>query len=252
MRSERLHQAIAHRMQVVFDGVAIVMVENESFGANSWSLHLLSSAACDEKEYVAWPVETRQRQPAISKFEKLLWLFGPGFAPCSARQKRGQKFFPVLHVGQRNRVRALGRGNRQHAQHPRGLRHRNAQPAVRPTAAKGQIKAQPKLSRSLGSKAECFQVFVREKGIVAKTDGGVVQRERIGRLNFHSADPAGFHESQLALQLVLGYGGTEPPPAHQDAAIVGRILKGLSEMSYGVWCALSLRSELRTQDRKSK
>src|SRR5207249_10596577 len=51
MRSECLHQAIAHCMQVIFSGPAVVVIHHESFSANRRPFDLLSCVAGDEKQH---------------------------------------------------------------------------------------------------------------------------------------------------------------------------------------------------------
>ena len=53
----------------------------------------------------------------------------------------------------------------------------------------------------------------------------VVERDRVDRLHFESADSAFLHELHFTFQLRFGYGRAKPPPAHHDAAIIGRIRK---------------------------
>ena len=54
---------------------------------------------------------------------------------------------------------------------------------------------------------------------------GVVQSERIDGLHFETSDAAFLHRAHLAFELRLGDGGAEPPPAHHDFAVFGRLLE---------------------------
>ena len=76
---------------------------------------------------------------------------------------------------------------------------------------------------------------------------GIVEFQRIGRLNFDAADSGIPHELEFSLQLLFRHGGAEPPPTHHDPAIVRRVLKRLPEITYGTSSTSGLRRNLRTQ-----
>ena len=81
-------------------------------------------------------------------------------------------------------------------------------------------------SRALSDgEAEHVEKLVREIPNVVETGCGVVQRHGVNRLHFDAAHSAGLHGAHLALDLRLGDARSEPPPAHHDAGIVGRVFE---------------------------
>ncbi len=80
----------------------------------------------------------------------------------------------------------------------------------------------------LGSEAHGIQEFFREIGLVVEAGFRVVKFQRIDGLNFHAAYSCGLHDVQLACEFPMSDCGAEPPPAHHDAAVVGRFYEASS------------------------
>ena len=57
MRPKRLHQAVADIFQISFNGGAIIVVENESFGADGGALYHHAAAAGNEKRRLVRSLE---------------------------------------------------------------------------------------------------------------------------------------------------------------------------------------------------
>jgi hypothetical protein len=49
-------------------------------------------------------------------------------------------------------------------------------------------------------------------------------------LNLYAADAGLFHHRKLAVHLLLTDGRAEPPPAHEDPRIVGRVEKAVVQL----------------------
>src|SRR5206468_842030 len=108
MRSECLHQAIAHCMQVIFSGPAVVVIHHESFSANRRPFDLLSCVAGDEKQHGLRSFGARQPQSAVSNVRESLCIFGCDSIPRVANQKRSYQFLPSFHSRKCNRAFAVG------------------------------------------------------------------------------------------------------------------------------------------------
>ena len=95
-------------MQVIFCGLAIVVIHHESFGPNRRPFDLLSRVAGDEKQHCLRSFGARQPQSAVSNVRKLLRAFRFDSILRIANQKSIQKFLPGLHGRKCNRAFAVG------------------------------------------------------------------------------------------------------------------------------------------------
>ena len=101
VRSECLHQPVAHVLQMILDGGAVVMVEHVTLRANGRALHHLPRAAGYEKQH-----DPRLAR-ATARAERLPVAFGNGDLPdagggellgVASGHKHGQQFLAVLQV----------------------------------------------------------------------------------------------------------------------------------------------------------
>jgi hypothetical protein len=139
--------------------------------------------------------------------------------------KDGQQFLAVLQVWHAHR-RSPGRDwNAVAPQHSGRLRDGDVRPAERPSAPQRQVQPQTEFPRLFRCEAEHVEKLVRKIPDVVESGFGVVQRHRVDRLHLGAAHSAGLHGAQLALDLSLGDARSEPPPAHHDAGIVGRVFE---------------------------
>ncbi len=102
--------------------------------------------------------------------------------------------------------------------------NRNVGSAIRPTASKRQVDAHPEFA------AFFIRELERVDELVGKERHIAVEFERVDGLDFDSTHTARFHEPEFALDIGLRDGRSEPPPAHHDAAVVGRGLEGLVQV----------------------
>ena len=151
----------------------------------------------------------------------------------SARQKRGDELLSFRDRRQRHRRGIRGHGHAIHPQPPGRLGDGDVRAAEWPAASQRQVEAQPELVRLLRGEAQVVEELVGQIRKVAETALGIVESQRISRLHLESADAAFFHGAHLALQFRLGHRGTEPPPAHHHAGIVGRPLEGAPQIRHG-------------------
>ena len=86
-----------------------------------------------------------------------------------------------------------GDGDSLHPQRGRRLRDRDVRTAIRPATPQRQVHAQSKFARPRAGEFERVEKLGREVGQVAETVFRIVQRQRIYRLHFKTADPALFH-----------------------------------------------------------
>jgi hypothetical protein len=96
-------------------------------------------------------------------------------------------------------------------------------PAASVTGMCGPPQGQP--SRLPRREGQCLQMFRGQKGRIPKARRGVVEGQRIEVCDFHAADSGRLHLFQFTRQFGPGCGGSKPPPAHHDAARIGRIGK---------------------------
>ena len=89
----------------------------------------------------------------------------------------------------------------------------------------------PSIVASEAGKAQSVDVLVRKIGQVAEPGLRIVQSQRIQGGDLHSSNSRALHLLKLSLDLRFGDCGTEPPPAHHDAAVVGRMRERLFELS---------------------
>ena len=106
-----------------------------------------------------------------------------------------------------------------------GLGDGNVRAAPGPAASHGEIDAQAQPSRLPRREGQCLQMFRGQKGRIPKARRGVVEGQRIEVCDFHAADSGRLHLFQFTRQFGPGCGGSKPPPAHHDAARIGRIGK---------------------------
>jgi hypothetical protein len=104
--------------------------------------------------------------------------------------------------------------------------------SVGPAAAERDVDSKTELARFLRREPQRVYEAVGKIRKITQTVFGIIQRDRVNGLYLDAADPAVLHGAQLALQFGLGNSGSEPPPSHQDARVVRRILKSALERLY--------------------
>jgi len=109
-------------------------------------------------------------------------------------------------------------------------------PAVRPSAAQGEVHAESQFPRLLGSESKRLNELVRQEREIPDASLGVIQRDRVHRLHLEAADAPCSHQSHLSFQFRLGHCRAEPPPAHHDPGVVRRLLERALKLFYvGGW-----------------
>src|SRR5215831_973790 len=109
---------------------------------------------------------------------------------------------------------------------------RNLRSTVRPAAPQGKVHTKPELIRLFCDEPQVIDKLVREKRQILDSGSGVVERKRIYRLYLKAADTRSLHLEHLAFEFRFGHSGAKPPPAHHDAARVGRGLEEVRELGH--------------------
>ena len=221
-RLEGRQQAVADRRQIVVDGRAIVVVEDEPFGAQRRALHHHAGAAADEEQHLA-RVRRHARQAGQPAGD-----VGDLPQPCRRRrglrrgQERRQQLFAGADVGHRDLLCARWHGRAHDSQLSGGVADADLRPAVRPAAAERQVGAEAELPRLRGGEAHVVEKGVRKKRVRLEAQAGIVEDDGIDRLDLEAADAAVLHEAHLALEAGLRHRRAEPPPPHHDPRVVRR------------------------------
>src|SRR5207249_7324179 len=85
------------------------------------------------------------------------------------------------------------------------------------------VHAQTESARFAGRKAQIIDKFIGEIGKVTEASRRIVEFDRVDGLNFNSSDSPFLHLAEFPGEFQFRHRRSEPPPAHQDSAIVGRI-----------------------------
>jgi len=80
-----------------------------------------------------------------------------------------------------------------------------------------------------GGEMQSFDVWIGEIRQISEPGLRIVERKRVQRGDFHSADTRRLHLFEFALDLGFGDRRTKPPPAHHDAGTIGRMRKRLAQ-----------------------
>ncbi len=232
--AHRLQHRFADEFQMVIDGRAVVVIEHKALGADGRAFHRLARAARDEEQHHA-PLARlgRHAHGAVVDLREAANALGGKLPAVSARQKRGDELLSLRNRRQRHRRGIRRHGHVVHPQPPGRQGDGRVRAAEWPAASQRQVEAQPQLVRLLRGEAQVVEKLIGQIRKIAETALRIVERQRISRLHLESADAAFFHGAQLALQFRLGHRGTEPPPAHHHAGIVGRLLEGAPQIRHG-------------------
>src|SRR5437763_2638293 len=173
---------------------------------------------------VVWEVK-----PAILYLEDL-----PGFR-CqkvfrfAGRQERGDQLLAGADAGEGHRMCCKGDRRYYNSYCTCRLRYRRIRSAERPTASECHVHAQTESARFVRREAQILDKFIGEIGEIVKAALGIVEVKRVDGLNFDSSDSAFLHLAKFARKFRLRHRRPEPPPAHQDPAVVRRIREVLTQ-----------------------
>jgi hypothetical protein len=104
--------------------------------------------------------------------------------------------------------------------------------AVGPAAAEGDVDAEAEFAGFGLGVVDVVEHVGADEGLVDEAFGGVVEDLGVDEGELGAADSVGLHLLELAKDLGLFYGGTEPPPADHGPGVSGGILEALFEG----WC----------------
>ena len=129
-----------------------------------------------------------------------------------------------------------------------GAIDRHSRPAVRPPAPERQVQSESQLARPGAGESQGVQECARQKRQVASARCGIVERQRIHRLDFEPTDARLPHRAHFALELGGGHRGSKPPPPpHQDSALGRRVREQPAEIVQTPARGLCGRGERRNQ-----
>src|SRR5207249_12119628 len=83
--------------------------------------------------------------------------------------------------------------------------------------------------RFIRRKAQILDKFIGEIGKVLEAARGIVEFKQVDRLDFNSPDSAFLHPAKFPRKFRPCHRRPEPPPAHQDPAVVRRIREVLTQ-----------------------
>ncbi len=230
--SEALHQPVADDLQIMLEAAAIIVIEHQAVRADRRPLDHHAGPARNEGQNLVRPGETRRKvNHAVPDVGDLADAPRGQRFTLGAGQEGADPLLTRADVGSRDAPDAFPDLHSLDAQPSRRLPDRNLGPPVGPPAAERQVHPQPQLPSLDGSEPEGLDELVREEGKVLDARGRVVESDRVDGLDLETADPALLHEAHLALQLRLRHRRPEPPPAHHDAAVVGRVLERPAQLA---------------------
>ena len=213
-----------------FDRGSVVMVQHIALGAQCRALDVLARRTRKVEEQGARAVAGRQR----NRSRTLELELAKAVCICFATGPASDESRHELFVFARHRTRNLRHRRRDLAvlgPQPAGGKVRcDVGPAVRPSTAKRHVHPEPELSRRPRGKSNVVEKFRREIREVADAARRIVGRHGVDRRNFESADATILHAAHFRRNLLAGDRRPEPPPAHHDAAVCGRIAKRLFEL----------------------
>src|SRR5947208_11446544 len=122
-----------------------------------------------------------------------------------------------------------GDSRRYNSQCTSRLCYRDVRPPKRPAAPKCHVHAQTESAGFVRRKVQIIDKFIGQIGEVVEAPHRIVEFEWVDGLNFDSSDSAFLHLAKFARKFRLRHRRPEPPPAHQDPAVVRRIREVLTQ-----------------------
>ena len=120
-----------------------------------------------------------------------------------------------------------------------------------PSTAESDVNPQTQPRGLGGGKAQRIDVFIREIGQISETGLKVVQRLRIQGGDLHASYAGRLHLFKFPLDFGFRDRGAEPPPAHHDAAVIGRMREGLRELGRGRIGLAKARRKVQTEQKQN-